>query len=90
MTLQLYNFTLQNPGAVTHAIAGSFIDTEPNQILVARGHVLELLRFDGVKASHIIASTEVFGIIRSMSTFRLHGTHLIKRTPFPTDSSIPY
>ena len=74
MSLHLYNFTLQNPGGVTHAVAGSFADTEPNQILIARGHVLELVRFDGVKSYHIIASTEVFGVIRSLATFRLHGT----------------
>jgi splicing factor 3B subunit 3 len=74
MALHLYNFTLQNPGAVTHAVAGSFVDAEPNQILVARGHILELLRFDGIKSFHIIVSTEVFGVIRSLATFRLHGT----------------
>lgn len=82
MALHMYNFTLQNPGAVTHAIAGNFVDSEPNQILVARGHVLELLRFDGTKTNHIIASTEVFGVIRSLSTFRLHCTSLRARFPF--------
>lgn len=74
MALHLYNFTLQNPGTVTHAVAGSFADSESTQILVARGHVLELVRFDGVKSYQIIASTEVFGVIRSMAKFRLHGT----------------
>lgn len=90
MALHMYNFTLQNPGAVTHAIAGCFIDTEPNQILIARGHVLELLRFDGVKATHIIASTEVFGVIRSLSSFRLHGTFFSIQRSFSSFSSLQY
>lgn len=74
MSLHLYNFTLQNPGAVTHAVAGNFIDAEANQIVVARGHILELLRFDPARGLQSIVATEVFGLIRSLSTFRLHGT----------------
>jgi hypothetical protein len=42
----LYNVTLQRPGAVTQAVAGSFSAPKTHEIVAARGDYLELLRPD--------------------------------------------
>ena len=42
----LYNLTLQRPGAVTQAVAGSFSAPKAQEIVAARGDYLELLRPD--------------------------------------------
>jgi splicing factor 3B subunit 3 len=54
--------------------AGSFSGPKKNEFVAARGHVLDLLRPDAdTRKLHTIASTEAFGIIRSLLRFRLHG-----------------
>lgn len=73
MSVNLYNFTLQKPGTITHSLAGIFSEPGTPEIIVARGHILELLRPDDSNKLQAIVSTEVFGCIRSMSTFKLHG-----------------
>ena len=45
-TMFLYNLTLQRPGAVTQAVAGSFSAPKAQEIVAARGDYLELLRPD--------------------------------------------
>ncbi|KAF8819386.1 putative splicing factor 3b, subunit 3, partial [Cardiosporidium cionae] len=70
----LYNLTLQRPTAIPQAIYGNFSAPRAHEILVSRGTVLELLRPDDLGKLHCIATEECFGIIRSISTFRLTGS----------------
>ncbi len=44
--MYLYNVTLQRPGAVQQAVTGSFSAPKLQELVVARGDVLELLRPD--------------------------------------------
>jgi splicing factor 3B subunit 3 len=72
--MQLYNYTLQSPQSTTHAIFGHFSTPKAQELLVARGKVLELLRplDDGRVVS--VLKTEVFGVIRDLKPFRLPGS----------------
>lgn len=72
--MYLYNLTLQHSTAITHAVHGSFSGTKSQEILVSRGKSLELLRPDpNTGKMHTILTCEVFGVIRSLMTFRLIG-----------------
>jgi splicing factor 3B subunit 3 len=72
--MHLYNLTLQPPTAITQAIVGNFSGARQQEIIVARGTRLELLRPDVQtgKVSTVVAS-DVFGSIRSLTAFRLTG-----------------
>lgn len=48
MSIFHYALTLSTPGAITAVVAGSFSAPKTQELLVARGHVLELLRPDDV------------------------------------------
>ncbi|KAF8843027.1 hypothetical protein BDN67DRAFT_964913 [Paxillus ammoniavirescens] len=73
--MHLYNLTLQPPTAATQAIVGNFSGARTQEIIVAHGTRLELLRPDVQtgKLSMVIAS-DVFGSIRSLAAFRLTGS----------------
>lgn len=72
--MYLYNLTLQHSTGITHAVHGSFSGTKSQEILVSRGKSLELLRPDpNTGKVYTLLTTEVFGVIRSMMTFRLIG-----------------
>jgi splicing factor 3B subunit 3 len=72
--MYLYNLTLQRATGIVNAVHGSFAGTKQQEIAVAKGKVLELLRPDPNSGKvHTLLSTEVFGIIRSMMAFRLTG-----------------
>jgi splicing factor 3B subunit 3 len=72
--MYLYNLTLQRATAVTHAVHGNFSGTKSQEILLARGKVLELVRPDpNTGKVHTLMATEIFGIIRSVMAFRLTG-----------------
>jgi splicing factor 3B subunit 3 len=81
MSIYLYNFTLQKPSAITHAVYGNFSDAKAQEIVVSRGTVLELLRVDDYGRVQTILSTEIFGLARSILPFRLTGTHLHPNNP---------
>ena len=72
--MHLYNLTLQPPTAITQAIVGNFSGARQQEIIVARGTRLELLRPDVQtgKVSTVVTS-DVFGSIRSLAAFRLTG-----------------
>jgi splicing factor 3B subunit 3 len=73
--MHLYNLTILPPSAITCATVGSFSGTRQQDICVSRGGTrLELLRPDPTtgKLSSVV-STEVFGTIRALSSFRLTG-----------------
>jgi splicing factor 3B subunit 3 len=81
--MYLYNLTLQKPGAITQAIAGSFSEPKATEIIVSRGTLLELfsvnkntynlfLMFSGKLVP--LLSKEIFGQIRRIHSFRLTGS----------------
>ncbi|XP_024081505.1 splicing factor 3B subunit 3 isoform X2 [Cimex lectularius] len=70
--MYLYNLTLQKSTAITHAVHGSFSGTKQQEILVSRGKSLELLRPDpNTGKVHSLLTIEIFGVIRSLMSFRL-------------------
>lgn len=70
----VYNLTLQRASAIVVAVHGSFAGGKQQEIAVAKGKVLELLRPDpNTGKVHTLLSVEVFGMIRSMMAFRLTG-----------------
>jgi splicing factor 3B subunit 3 len=72
--MYLYNLTLQRASAITHAVHGNFSGTKLQEILVARGKSLELLRPDpNTGKVHTLLTVEVFGMVRSIMSFRLTG-----------------
>eukprot|EP00002_Diphylleia_rotans_P015645 TRINITY_DN3029_c0_g1_i1.p1 TRINITY_DN3029_c0_g1~~TRINITY_DN3029_c0_g1_i1.p1 ORF type:complete len:1187 (+),score=271.71 TRINITY_DN3029_c0_g1_i1:60-3620(+) len=71
--MHLYHLTLQKPTAIGMAVCGNFSGTKVQEIAVVRGHILELLRMDESKRLQKVVSVDVFGVIRSISAFRLTG-----------------
>ncbi len=70
----LYNLTLQRSTGITHAIHGSFSGTKQQEIVVARGKIIEIFRPDANTGKvYTLVSVEIFGIIRSLMAFRLTG-----------------
>ena len=70
----LYALTLQRPTAITSVIHGNFSGSKTQEILLARGRLLELYRLDvNTGKLYPLLAVEVFGIIRSLAPFRLTG-----------------
>ncbi|KAI8491080.1 Splicing factor 3B subunit 3 [Branchiostoma belcheri] len=70
----LYALTLQRATGVTHAIHGNFSGTRQQEIVTSRGKILELMRPDpNTGKIHTLLSVEIFGVIRSLMSFRLTG-----------------
>lgn len=72
--MYLYSLTLQQPTGIVCATNGNFIGGKSQEIVVARGKVLDLLRPDDSGKIQTILSVEVFGAIRSLAQFRLTGS----------------
>lgn len=71
----LYSLTLQEPKVILHAITGQFSGTKEQQILTASTSRLTLLRPDpSLGKVLVLASQDVFSIIRSIASFRLAGS----------------
>ncbi|KAI9128782.1 hypothetical protein K1719_000265 [Acacia pycnantha] len=71
--MYLYSLTLQRPTGVVCAINGNFSGGKVQEIVVARGKVLDLLRPDDNGRMQTLLSVEIFGAIRSLAQFRLTG-----------------
>ncbi|KAK8767393.1 hypothetical protein V5799_005826, partial [Amblyomma americanum] len=72
--MYLYNLTLQRATGITHAVHGNFSGTKLQEVAVSRGKILELLRPDpNTGKVYTLYASEVFGVIRSMMSFRLTG-----------------
>lgn len=70
----LYNLTLQKGGAITLTAAGSFSAPKAQEIIVCRcAKYLELMRPDDEGKMQTVLSTNAFGVIRDLRTFRYHG-----------------
>lgn len=70
----LYSLTLQQATGIVCATNGNFIGGKQQEIIVARGKTLDLLRPDDAGKLQTILSVEVFGAIRSLAQFRLTGS----------------
>ena len=74
LIMYLYNLTLQRATGITHAVQGNFSGSKQQEIVIARGKVLEIVRPDpNTGKVHTLLASEVFGIIRSLISFRLTG-----------------
>jgi splicing factor 3B subunit 3 len=72
--MYLYNLTLQRATGIIQAVQGNFSGTKQQEIVIARGKVLEIVKPDpNTGKVHTLLSQEVFGIIRSIISFRLTG-----------------
>ncbi|KAK6116797.1 hypothetical protein DH2020_049427 [Rehmannia glutinosa] len=71
--MYLYSLTLQQATGILCAINGSFSGGKLQEIVVARGKVLDLLRPDDNGKLQSLLSVEIFGAIRSLAQFRLTG-----------------
>ena len=71
--MYLYNLTLQQATGIVSAINGNFSGGKIQEIVVARGKILSLLRPDDLGKLQTLHSVEIFGCIRSLAQFRLTG-----------------
>lgn len=55
------------------AIYGNFSGPKAQELVVSRGKILELLRPNESGKVQTVVATEVFGAIRSLAAFRMHG-----------------
>lgn len=72
-SVHLYNLTLQKASAITLAAYGNFSAPKIQEIIVARGKVLELFRPEADGKCVSVLSWDTFGVIRDIQPFRLHG-----------------
>lgn len=75
MSLQTLVLNLQRSSAINTAVYGNFSAPKAQEIVVARGNVLELLRPDDTGKVLTICATPVFAVIRSLHPFRLVGSN---------------
>ena len=72
--MHFLSLPLQRAGAMNLAINGNFSAPKVQELVVARGSTLELLRPDDATGKlQSVASTPTFSVIRSIKPFRLHG-----------------
>ncbi|KAK3295976.1 CPSF A subunit region-domain-containing protein [Chaetomium fimeti] len=72
----LYSLTIQPPTTISQALLGQFSGTKEQQIITASGSRLTLLQPDPRQGKvNTVLSHDIFGIIRSIATFRLAGSH---------------
>ncbi|XP_003744848.1 splicing factor 3B subunit 3 [Galendromus occidentalis] len=72
--MHLYNLTLQHATAITASCHGNFSGHKQQEIAVAKGKILEILKPDSNTGKvHTVYATDVFGVIRSLMSFRLTG-----------------
>lgn len=71
----MYALTVIPPSAITQAVLGTFSGKRQQEIVVAQGSRLTLLRPDATQAKvQTILSHDVFGIIRCLASFRIAGS----------------
>lgn len=72
--MYLFATTLQQATAITHSIYGSFTQPDQEELVVAKGKILELLKVDDETGKvKVVYRQEVFGLIRQIVPFRLMG-----------------
>ena len=69
-----YSLTLQPSTGMNLCVLGNFSGTKQQEIILAKGTVLELVKPDSQTGKvHSLLSHQVFGVIRSVAPFRLTG-----------------
>jgi len=71
--MHLYALTLQPTTGIVSAVYGNFSAPKAQEIVVNRGHSLELLRLDETGKPQSVLLTDAFGIVRAIHPFRLIG-----------------
>jgi splicing factor 3B subunit 3 len=71
--MYLYNLSLSRPSGIQCAIYGNFSAPKAQELVVARGSTLELLRPNDAGRLVAAASVDVFAAVRSLAAFRLTG-----------------
>eukprot|EP00755_Sulcionema_specki_P005610 Sspe_Gene.33235::Locus_16239_Transcript_1_1_Confidence_1.000_Length_3840::g.33235::m.33235/K12830/SF3B3, SAP130, RSE1; splicing factor 3B subunit 3 len=72
--MHLYNLTLEKTGAITCACYGSFSAPKQQEIVVGRGQYIEIFKVNPVMQTfQTIAIHDIFGVVRAVMPFRLHG-----------------
>jgi splicing factor 3B subunit 3 len=72
--MHLYALTLQKATAINVAINGNFSSPDADELCVAKGKLLQLLRVQRETGKlEVVCTQEMFGLIRSMVKFRLLG-----------------
>lgn len=69
----LYHLSLTTATAIQNAVYGNFSGKGQSEVCVSRGKVLQLLRPDTRGHMQVVASIDVFGQVRCLSSFRLPG-----------------
>lgn len=73
--MHVYNVSLQAASAITQAAVGNFSGSKTQEICVARNSSISLLLPDpNTGKVSTICSTQVFGIVRSLKSFKLTGS----------------
>ena len=73
--MHLYSLTLQKASCITQAIHGNFSGTKTQEVIVARGKTIEILRPDpNTGKVHSVLSVDTFGLVRSIAPFRMTGS----------------
>lgn len=84
----LYSLTIQPPTIMTQAVVGQFSGTREQLIATISGSRLVLLRPDSTLGKVLtLLSHDVFGIVRSLATFRIAGSNKGMSHPLPTYSN---
>lgn len=71
--MHLLHLSLEKPNAISNCIYGNFSGPKVHEIVISRGNMLELVRPDENGKLNSIVCSPIFGIVRSMITFRLTG-----------------
>ena len=89
----LYSLTIQPPTTISQALLGQFSGTKEQKIITASGSRLTLLQPDPRQGKvNTLLSHDVFGIIRSIASFRLAGSHKGEFPPSnpPARTPVPF
>ena len=72
--MYLFSTSMQQATAITHSIYGSFTQADQEELVVAKGKIIELLKIDEETGKvKVVYRSEVFGLIRQIVPFRLMG-----------------
>jgi splicing factor 3B subunit 3 len=75
--MQLHNVTLQSSSAVKQAVVGCFVGGKSQEIILAKHDTISLLRVEAASDESVrvtqLAEIPVFGVVRSIASFRVTG-----------------
>lgn len=72
--MNVYNFTLNPPGGITHVIYGNYSGPKKQEIVIIKNNILEMITPDDDTGRIIsVCQIPMFGFIRSVQTIRSPG-----------------